>query len=157
MRTRPIHCKREPLVSPQGITMNTEVYFLLHSLLMTVSRLWQVHPTLRMSAVNFRHVACMSSSSPVLNDETSVHCTYINRADTVSLQFLNGGHADRGGRAKVRTVFDPLNNGIVGSNPTEGMDVCPCLFCAYIVLCRQRSCGGPNCHPWNPTNCLYNS
>jgi hypothetical protein len=134
MRFTPTHsCKPECWVHPRWITMNTEIYFLLHSLHMTVSRLWQAHPILRMSAVNFRHVSCMSSSSPVLNDKISVYCTHINRADTVSLQSLNGGHGDCGGRAKARTVFGPSNKGIVGSNPTQDLDVCPRLFCVYIV------------------------
>jgi hypothetical protein len=33
------------------------------------------------------------------------------------------------------TVFTLLNAGIVGSNPTQGMDVCLRLFCVYVVLC----------------------
>jgi hypothetical protein len=129
--------------------MNTEIYFLLHSLHTTVSRLWQAYPTLRMSAVNFRHVACMSSLSPVLNDTTSVYRTYIIQVDTISLQSLHGDHADCSGSAKARTVFGPSNNGFVGSNPTQGIDVhvCSRLFCACIVLCRQRPCGEPNSPP----------
>jgi hypothetical protein len=32
------------------------------------------------------------------------------------------------------TVFARSNTGIVGSNPTWGMDICVHLFC-YVVLC----------------------
>jgi hypothetical protein len=60
-----------------------------------------------------RHVACMSSLSPVLNDTTSVYRTYINQADPISLQTLNGGCADWSGRANAHTVFGPSNNGIL--------------------------------------------
>jgi hypothetical protein len=38
-------------------------------------------------------------------------------------------------RSKTRTVFDYLNTGIVGSNPTRGMNVCVHLFCVCVVLC----------------------
>jgi hypothetical protein len=41
-------------------------------------------------------------------------------------------------RCEVWTVFVPLNTGIVGSNPTQGMDVCARLFCFYVVLYRGR-------------------
>jgi hypothetical protein len=40
--------------------------------------------------------------------------------------------ADHSGRA----VFAPSNTGIVGSNPTQGMDVCLRLICVCVVLCR---------------------
>jgi hypothetical protein len=36
-------------------------------------------------------------------------------------------------RSKAWTVFARSNAGIVGSNPTRGMDVCVRLFC--VVLC----------------------
>jgi hypothetical protein len=38
-------------------------------------------------------------------------------------------------RSKAWTVFSISNTGIVGSNPTQGMDVCLRLFCLYVVLC----------------------
>jgi hypothetical protein len=31
-----------------------------------------------------------------------------------------------------RTVFAPSNIGVVGTNPTRGMDVCLCLFCVCV-------------------------
>jgi hypothetical protein len=40
-------------------------------------------------------------------------------------------YASRSGRA----VFDRLNAGTVGSNPTQGMDVCVRLFGVCVVLC----------------------
>jgi hypothetical protein len=38
-------------------------------------------------------------------------------------------------RSKAWTVFARSNTGIVGSNPTTGIDVCVRLFCVRIVLC----------------------
>jgi hypothetical protein len=37
-------------------------------------------------------------------------------------------------RSKARTVFALLNTGILGSNPTRGVDVCVHLFCVRVVL-----------------------
>jgi hypothetical protein len=45
-------------------------------------------------------------------------------------------HADHSGRAvEGMTVFVRSNAGIVGANPTQGMDICSCLFCVCIDLC----------------------
>jgi hypothetical protein len=41
-------------------------------------------------------------------------------------------------RSKAWTVFVRSNAGVVGSNPTRGMDVCVRLFCVYAVLCVGR-------------------
>jgi hypothetical protein len=38
-------------------------------------------------------------------------------------------------RSKAWDVFAHSNTGIVGSNPTRGMDVCVRLFCVCFVLC----------------------
>jgi hypothetical protein len=38
-------------------------------------------------------------------------------------------------RSKAWTVFARSNTGIVGSNPTAGMDVCVLLLCVRVVLC----------------------
>jgi hypothetical protein len=38
-------------------------------------------------------------------------------------------------RSRAWTVFAHSNAGTVGSNHTQGMDVCMCLFCVYVVLC----------------------
>jgi hypothetical protein len=37
--------------------------------------------------------------------------------------------------SKAWTVFAHLNAGIVGSNPTQSMDICVRLFCVCVVLC----------------------
>jgi hypothetical protein len=37
--------------------------------------------------------------------------------------------------SKALIIFAPSNAGIVGSNPTQDMDVCVRLFCGYVVLC----------------------
>jgi hypothetical protein len=39
-------------------------------------------------------------------------------------------------RSKVWNAFTHLNAGIVGSNTTQGMDVCLRLLLFYVVLCR---------------------
>jgi hypothetical protein len=36
--------------------------------------------------------------------------------------------------SKSWTIFARSNTGVVGSNPTRGMDVCVCLFCVCTVL-----------------------
>jgi hypothetical protein len=41
-------------------------------------------------------------------------------------------------RSKEWTVFTRSNAGIVGSNPTQGMDVCVRIFCVCVVLCAGR-------------------
>jgi hypothetical protein len=38
--------------------------------------------------------------------------------------------------SKACNVFTRSNTGIVGLNPTQGMDVCLRLFCLCVVLCR---------------------
>jgi hypothetical protein len=37
--------------------------------------------------------------------------------------------------SKAWSALARSNGGIVGSNPTQGMDVCVRLFCVYVVLC----------------------
>jgi hypothetical protein len=37
---------------------------------------------------------------------------------------------------KAGNVFARSNTGIVGSNPTEGMNVCLRLYCVCVVLCK---------------------
>jgi hypothetical protein len=39
-------------------------------------------------------------------------------------------------RSEAWNVFARMNTGIVGSNPTRGMDVCLRLFCLCVVLCK---------------------
>jgi hypothetical protein len=38
-------------------------------------------------------------------------------------------------RSKAWTVFARSDTGVMGSNPTRGMDICVRLFCACVVLC----------------------
>jgi hypothetical protein len=54
-------------------------------------------------------------------------------------------------RSKASTVFARSNAGIVGSNPTWGMDVRLCLFW---VCVRYRPCDGLITRPRSPTECL---
>jgi hypothetical protein len=49
---------------------------------------------------------------------------------------LNSVHADHSGRVvKGMKCLRPL----VGSNLTQGMDVCFRLFCVYVVLCKAAA------------------
>jgi hypothetical protein len=49
-------------------------------------------------------------------------------------------------RSKAWTAFARSNAGIGGSNTTEGMDVCVCLFCLCAVLCA----GNGLATSWSP-------
>jgi hypothetical protein len=40
-------------------------------------------------------------------------------------------------RSKAWTVFACSNAGIVDSNPTQGMDVCVCVFSVFVLSCVQ--------------------
>jgi hypothetical protein len=40
-------------------------------------------------------------------------------------------------RSKAWTVFSRSNAGIVGSNPTQGMDVCLCVYSVSVLSCVQ--------------------
>jgi hypothetical protein len=57
-------------------------------------------------------------------------------------------------RSKAWTVFACSNTGIVGSNPTWGMDVFVPLFCVCAVL---RPCDGLITRPRNSTDCIKRS
>jgi hypothetical protein len=54
-------------------------------------------------------------------------------------------------RSKAWTVFAFSNTWIVGSNPTQGMDVCVCLFCVFVVLCV----GSGLATGWSPSKESY--
>jgi hypothetical protein len=42
-------------------------------------------------------------------------------------------------QAKAWTIFARSNTGIMGSNPTQDMDVCVRLFCLHAVVCVQTA------------------
>jgi hypothetical protein len=50
-------------------------------------------------------------------------------------QAFNGMRITAAARSKTWIVFASSNAGIVGSNPTQGMDVCVRLFCVCVVPC----------------------
>jgi hypothetical protein len=57
--------------------------------------------------------------------------------------------------SKAWTVCARLNTGVVGSNPTGGMDVCVPLFCVCVVLCIGRGlAAGLIPRPRSPTDCV---
>jgi hypothetical protein len=58
-------------------------------------------------------------------------------------------------RSKAWTVFDRSNTGIVGSNPTRGMDVCVRLFCVCVALyVGSGLVTGLIPHPRSPPDCV---
>jgi hypothetical protein len=40
-------------------------------------------------------------------------------------------------QSKSRAVLTPSNSGIVGSNPTQGMDVFVCVYAVFVLSCVQ--------------------
>jgi hypothetical protein len=56
-------------------------------------------------------------------------------------------------RSKAWTVFTHSNTGIVGSNPTQGMDVCVRLSCVCVGLCVGS--GLPK--GWSPVQCVLST
>jgi hypothetical protein len=59
-------------------------------------------------------------------------------------------------RSKACTVFARSDAGIVGSNPTQGMDVCVCVRFSVFVY-RYRPCDELITRPRSPTECLRSS
>jgi hypothetical protein len=51
-------------------------------------------------------------------------------------------------RSKAWTVFARSNPGIIGSNPTGGMDVCVCVYSVCVVLCE----GSGLATGWSPVH-----
>jgi hypothetical protein len=43
--------------------------------------------------------------------------------------------ADHSGRAKTWTIFAGSKAGIVGSNPTQGLDVCVWVYYVFVLSC----------------------
>jgi hypothetical protein len=40
-------------------------------------------------------------------------------------------------QSQAWTVFARSNSGIVGSNPTQGMDICVCVYSAFVLSSVQ--------------------
>jgi hypothetical protein len=57
-------------------------------------------------------------------------------------------------QSKACTVFARSEAGIVGSNPTQGMDVCMCVF---FCVCIQVTSDELITRPRSPTECLRSS
>jgi hypothetical protein len=55
-------------------------------------------------------------------------------------------------RSKVRTVFASSNVEFVGSNLTQGMDVCVRLFSLGCPMCKYRPCARLITRPRSPTD-----
>jgi hypothetical protein len=67
------------------------------------------------------------NSNYVLLNLISKYSQYIKIQYTNSIQPITVA-----ARSKAWTVFARSNTGIVGSNPTQRMDVCLRLFCVYV-------------------------
>jgi hypothetical protein len=52
---------------------------------------------------------------------------------------IEGSRSQCPSRSKASTVIDLSNTGTVGSNPTQDMNICVCLFCICVVLCVGSS------------------
>jgi hypothetical protein len=68
-----------------------------------------------------------------------------------TLLYVSPLSADHSGRA----VFAGSNTGIVGSNLTRGMDVCPFILFLCCSVYRQRPCNRLIPRPRSPTDCAY--
>jgi hypothetical protein len=65
-----------------------------------------------------------------------IHPTIFNYIKMWKYVFLSGTKPNTvAAWSKAGTVFSRCNAGIVGSKPTQGMDVCARLFCVCAVLC----------------------
>jgi hypothetical protein len=70
----------------------------------------------------FRHVHLEARSRDRISMRWIIFFNLPNRPITVAA------------RSKARTVFARSNAGILGSNPTQSMDVCVRLFCVCVIL-----------------------
>jgi hypothetical protein len=68
--------------------------------------------------------------------ETDLLATVDTEPETLPIYILTTRSITVAERSKARTVFARSNTGIVGSNPTRGMDVCVRLFCLCCSVCR---------------------
>jgi hypothetical protein len=63
---------------------------------------------------------------------------YVREMQACSNSYFEGNELNQpvpmAARSKARTVFDPSNTGIGGSNPARGMDVSPrfCVLCCPV-------------------------
>jgi hypothetical protein len=58
-------------------------------------------------------------------------------------------------RSKAWTVYAHSNAGIVGSYPTQGMDVCVCVYSVFVLFCVQvEALRRADPRPRSPTDCV---
>jgi hypothetical protein len=57
-------------------------------------------------------------------------------------------------RSKAWTVFVRSNAGIVGSNPTQGMDVCAWVYSVFVLSCVQIAALRRADHSFKEPYCL---
>jgi hypothetical protein len=69
-------------------------------------------------------------------------CFFSQKTSSASFEFLNvdasgciTGRSQWPPVLRHATVFAHSNSGIMGSNPTQAMNVCVRLFCVCVVLC----------------------
>jgi hypothetical protein len=77
-------------------------------------------------------------------------CYHMAAMCSNNLSSITYGKITVAARSKARNVFASSNTGVVGSSPTQGMDVCVRLFC---ICVRSRPCDGLIPRPRSPTDC----
>jgi hypothetical protein len=85
--------------------------------------------------------APVTSYIPIKNVNFPLSNLKIALLQKVLLVLFSGEHGPSttvAARCEVWNVFARSNNAIVGSNPTQGIDVCVRLFCVCVVLCVSR-------------------
>jgi hypothetical protein len=95
-------------------------------------------------------VNATSNSAEIRNEDR--HLTniglYLVHYATATKSIIDAIYSDSpiavAARSKAWTVFARSNTGILGSNPTQGMDVCVLLFSVCVLIPRPRS----------PTDCV---
>jgi hypothetical protein len=68
------------------------------------------------------------------NQETVVAENYVGAEHRINFKDTTVLEADHSGQAVLGIVFARSNVGIVGSNPTRGMDFC-CVYFVFVLFC----------------------
>jgi hypothetical protein len=92
----------------------------------SASHIWEIKQKAYLFTVNYN---CRRESTT--KEETSLHSVLSIIIQSAQAPITVAV------RSKAWTVFARSDTGVMGSNPTSGMDVCIHLFCAFVVLCVQ--------------------
>jgi hypothetical protein len=83
---------------------------------------------IRRNSFNISSASCRPSFPPASHDDFS--CSYPHQRHHKLIT--------EAAWSKAWTVFARSNTGIMGSNPTQGMDACVCVYSVCVVLCVGR-------------------